>query len=343
MKPKQIVTAEAPTRIDLAGGTLDLWPLHFLVPKAATVNFAINLNAKTQITLSPDHRYHITSQDQHATLAGSWDEVTTSPKLPLITYLLHGLWDKHLPPISITTSAMSPAGAGLGGSSCLGITIARALLKARYLHDGKLENLDEHRLVRTVQDAEARIIRIPTGCQDYWGAVRGGINGIEFEYGRTKVTTKSNKQLPQLASELIVCFSGKSRASSKNNWEIFKKAVEGDKHVIQSFTEIGELAIDCMKEIFAGNLNEALKISEEEWKIRTTLWADIETQETRAIASAAKSAGAMFTRVCGAGGGGVMAIFAPAAAHTKVKEAVTKVGGQVLVAQPTDVGITVTE
>jgi D-glycero-alpha-D-manno-heptose-7-phosphate kinase len=39
------------------------------------------------------------------------------------------------------------------------------------------------------------------------------------------------------------------------------------------------------------------------------LWPAIETEETRKIDQLAISEGAMFSRVCGAGGGGVMVVF----------------------------------
>ena len=38
-------TVSAPTRADLAGGTLDLWPLYCLFGSSKTINVALNLNA----------------------------------------------------------------------------------------------------------------------------------------------------------------------------------------------------------------------------------------------------------------------------------------------------------
>ena len=39
-------TVRAATRIDLVGGTLDLWPLSVLIPGAQTINCAIDLWAQ---------------------------------------------------------------------------------------------------------------------------------------------------------------------------------------------------------------------------------------------------------------------------------------------------------
>ena len=46
---RNAVVASAPSRIDLAGGTLDIWPLSLLVPGAQTVNLAIELRAFVRV------------------------------------------------------------------------------------------------------------------------------------------------------------------------------------------------------------------------------------------------------------------------------------------------------
>src|SRR4029079_972385 len=43
------IEASAPARVDLAGGTLDLWPLHVLHPGSVTVNLAISLRAGCRV------------------------------------------------------------------------------------------------------------------------------------------------------------------------------------------------------------------------------------------------------------------------------------------------------
>ncbi|MBV9609015.1 MAG: hypothetical protein JO187_05610, partial [Acidobacteria bacterium] len=43
------VVAQAPCRVDLAGGTVDLWPLYLFHPGAVTVNFAVNALARCSI------------------------------------------------------------------------------------------------------------------------------------------------------------------------------------------------------------------------------------------------------------------------------------------------------
>ena len=47
------IEARAPTRIDLAGGTLDIWPLYLFHPGALTVNCAITRYASCVIETQP--------------------------------------------------------------------------------------------------------------------------------------------------------------------------------------------------------------------------------------------------------------------------------------------------
>src|SRR6185312_8863017 len=119
-------------------------------------------------------------------VSGSYETVVKTDRLPLIGKLLGALWRPELPPLKVTTAAKSPAGAGLGGSSCLGVTIAGALWHARQTLD-RVPALSEDDLVRTVQDVEANLIKAPTGVQDYWGGMRGRVNILRFPCGKTTV------------------------------------------------------------------------------------------------------------------------------------------------------------
>src|SRR5213082_106625 len=61
-KPSSIV-AHASCRVDLAGSTLDLWPLYLFHPGAVTVNFAVNILTRCQIVPRSDGEIHFKSID----------------------------------------------------------------------------------------------------------------------------------------------------------------------------------------------------------------------------------------------------------------------------------------
>ncbi len=334
------VRAKTPTRIDLAGGTLDLWPIHHLLDHKATINVGVTLDAQVEITESTDAHFHFSSQDQGIVFSGTFAAACLTRELPLIGLLLKAFWTESLPKLTITTSAKSPAGAGLGGSSCLGVAVAGALWKARQQVEGA-KDLTEEELIRTVQDVEARLIHAPTGVQDYWGGMRGRVNILTFPFGRVNVETLAPSRLKGLTDELLLCYSGKSRASAINNWEIFKRLFDGDKALLATFNDIGSTAEQCALAVQEGDLGKALFLSQKEWALRLKLWPNIETVETKRLDVAAKAAGARFTRVCGAGGGGVMAVFAPKASREAVAQAMTAAGGVILPAEVAESGLTI--
>jgi D-glycero-alpha-D-manno-heptose-7-phosphate kinase len=336
------VKATIPTRIDIAGGTIDLWPIHCVLDVPATVNIGVTLDAEVVVSTSNDGRFHFASSDQDLAESGTFDHLTESKTLPLLGLLLNTIWNPELPPISIKTSAKSPAGAGLGGSSCLGIAIAAALFKMRSKF-GKPDVASEKDLVQTVQDAEARLIHAPTGCQDYWGGLRGNINVLRYPYGNTVVTTKSATTIKGINESLTICYSGKSRKSAINNWEIFKRVFDRDQALIAQLNQIAALSNSCANAILNGDLASAVSHSKAEWEVRKNLWPNIETSETSAIDQAARKAGASFSRVCGAGGGGVMAIFSDPAHRKSVEDAATKAGGTILDAVISQQGLRITE
>jgi D-glycero-alpha-D-manno-heptose-7-phosphate kinase len=51
-----IIESSAPTRVDLAGGTIDIPPLFLFHENAATVNFAVNLLAHCRIETRQDDK-----------------------------------------------------------------------------------------------------------------------------------------------------------------------------------------------------------------------------------------------------------------------------------------------
>src|SRR5947209_16853073 len=65
------VEAVAPCRIDLAGGTLDIWPLYLFLDGGLTVNIGIDLYSRVRIRRREDQRIHLRSLDTGAELEAS--------------------------------------------------------------------------------------------------------------------------------------------------------------------------------------------------------------------------------------------------------------------------------
>jgi len=103
------LTASAPTRIDLAGGTIDIWPLYLFHPGAQTLNVAISLRAHASIEGRDDDRVALVSQDTcREVVLPAGDALLDDLTLPLLVRLAHHFGARG---ITLSTRGESPAGA----------------------------------------------------------------------------------------------------------------------------------------------------------------------------------------------------------------------------------------
>src|SRR3981189_3005948 len=87
------IESKAPTRVDLAGGTLDIWPLYPFHPGAVTVNAAITRYASCVLEThsQSDRRIKLISRDtQREETFASLEAVVKAKRsrLPLLTELI---------------------------------------------------------------------------------------------------------------------------------------------------------------------------------------------------------------------------------------------------------------
>src|SRR4051812_21818959 len=122
--PVRIVSS-APTRIDLAGGTIDIWPLYLFHDGALTLNAAISLRADAELESRDDGRVELRSIDTGRTASATRSaDLDVDGDLSLLALLC-----KHyqLENATLTTRGKSPAGAGIAGSSALAMAVTGGL------------------------------------------------------------------------------------------------------------------------------------------------------------------------------------------------------------------------
>ena len=323
------VLSRAPTRVDIGGGTLDIYPLCQILDQKATVNFAISLFAEVSITLTSGDRYVVESTDQKISLSGNFMDICACTELPLISAFIKFFWANNLPAFSLVTKAMSPAGAGLGGSSALAVALFGAIMELRYRLD-KQKHVDQAKFIQSVQDVETTVLKVPTGCQDHWSALLGGLTAIDFPPGGARSTNICNPDNAIFDRDLVLCFSGETRNSGMNNWAIVKKAFDGDKILLSNLNNIGGLAVQIAKSITSGDWLQAWSLSKQEWELRKKLWPEISTKQTDDLEKIGYANGAILSRVCGAGGGGVMMFIAEPGAKEYLSKVLESSGGLIL-------------
>ena len=217
----------------------------------------------------------------------------------------------------------SPAGSGLGGSSSLLISILKVFSEV----SGVI--LDEDSLVTWAKNTETRVLGKPAGVQDYYPAVKSGLNKISFEPSGAKRETLSDKSLKFLNDHLILVDSHIKHHSGMNNWEIFKRLVEDDHQVKGALVELASIANSFESAMDSNDLNRVKDLFDREVKARKQVSDSYFNSELQEFCSKLEAVdGVLSYKVCGAGGGGCV-LCAPKEKDS-VKSSLDKLGVSVL-------------
>jgi D-glycero-alpha-D-manno-heptose-7-phosphate kinase len=316
----RIVTS-APTRIDLAGGTIDIWPLYLFHDGALTLNAAISLRAHAALEARDDGRVALRSVDTNRTVeAQDWSGLDGRGDLSLLAHLARHY---RLTNATLTTRGESPAGAGIAGSSALTIATCGALAQ----WTGGC--LDAEHLLQVAMNVECQTIRVPAGVQDYRPALHGGIAAIELNVdGIRRVPLAVNPA--DLASRLVLAYTGAPRHSGTNNWEITKRHIDGDRHIFDCFERIRDTAVAMRTALERGDWDEVGRQIATEWDNRKRLAPGVTTTAIDDLITRAHAAGATAAKVCGAGGGGCLFCYGAPSARPAIAAALAAGGARLL-------------
>ncbi|MBY0386119.1 galactokinase [bacterium] len=314
----------SPMRFDLAGGTLDLWPVWALLGRACTVNVSIGLYTECEILPFSDSKIEIVSND----FKKQWSflnlsEFLSSQDKDLLFYQAHV---KHWMPKSgfrLVTKSESPIGGGLGGSSSLSVSVYKTF--CQWLN--KTE--DVHQIVRACSNIEAFILKTPTGTQDYYGAISSGLNIIDFDFSGVQLTTMRD-HVVDLADKLMLVYTGKSHHSGINNWQVLKKYIDGDvttQKALLSLQRTSQKMKDCCLQ---KKWNEIPSLFAEEYEARLMLADSFVSPEILKLKELADQQGAEGFKICGAGGGGCVGLWVKSGTFPNLKKKVQEQGFQVL-------------
>jgi D-glycero-alpha-D-manno-heptose-7-phosphate kinase len=315
------ILTSAPTRIDLAGGTIDIWPLYLFHPGAQTINAAISLRAQARIDERSDDRVVIRSEDTGVMVeAERWNDLRGEPRLRLLSLIAHFFEARG---ITLTTSSESPAGAGIAGSSALNVAVCAAFARWQGTH------YEPEALLHLAMNIEAQAIQVPTGLQDYRPALYGGIAALELEEdGVKRIPLEVDPE--ELESRLVLCYTGEPRNSGTNNWEITKKHIDGDQYTFDCFERIRDTAVTMRRALVAGDWDAVGQAIADEWANRKCLAPGVTTPVIDDLIARAVAAGAQSAKVCGAGGGGCLFCYGPPARRTAIRDALAGGGARIL-------------
>ncbi len=318
------ILAKAPCRVDMAGGTLELWPLYLFHAHSVTLNFAVDRYASCELETRADSQILLQSKDLAAEESfDSLDELRSARryKLALFAYLVRFFAPKT--GIRLFTDSEAPAGAGIAGSSTLIIAVASAL--NRLTASGyKIEKLRE-----ISQNIEAQIIRVPTGAQDYYPAMYGGVGAVELnEAGVSRKPIAVD--IEDLNERIVLAYTGAPRNSGINNWEVTKAHIDGDRGVFKNFERIAAIAHAMRQALEKPDWKEVARLLREEWTNRRKNSPAISTPLIDRLIAVTRRAGSTGAKVCGAGGGGCVFFLIERGAKERVVQAIQREGAELL-------------
>lgn len=316
-----IIESSAPTRVDLAGGTIDIWPLYLFHHRASTVNFALSLRARVRIETRDDDRVILESRDRGVnveTTLDCIDDLASDEQLALVSKMV--CFFRPRKGFHLTAHSEAPAGAGISGSSALAIALVGALNRLvgnRY---------QENSFIEIAKNIETTVIKVPAGLQDYYPALYGSISCIKLRADEVQ-----REQLSVDASELerrfLICYTGEPRLSGINNWEVFKRHIDGDVELFQIFERIRDAAEQMKTALLASDWGAVGEIMRWAYPNRKRLAPNITTPHMDALVEKALANGAEAAKVCGAGGGGCIAFLCAEGRKEDVERALLEESG----------------
>jgi D-glycero-alpha-D-manno-heptose-7-phosphate kinase len=333
-----IIESSAPPRVDLEGGTIDIWPLYLFHPGATTVNFALSLQARCRIETNDDGRIVLESRDRKVsfeTHLSAIEDLLQEERLELVSKLVH--FFKPTTGFHLVAEANVPAGAGLGGSSALAIACIGALNRLvgnRY---------DERKFVTIAANVESTVIKVPAGFQDYYPPLFGGVLCVHFNADGIE-REKLDINTEELEKRIAICYTGEPRLSGINNWEIYKRHIDGDPDLFELFDAIRDSARNLRDALVADDWDRVTDVMKKAYPVRKRLAPTITTPQMDMLVEKALANGAEAAKVCGAGGGGCIAFLCKSGRRADVEAAVAaEEGVEVLDWKVATEGLTVTE
>ncbi len=325
------IRSRAPTRVDFAGGTTDLAAFRNR-EGGAVVSAAISRYAYCSLQAGQGGSIRIRADDlQQFVQAANIRELEYDGNLDLLKGAVKAL---DLPEsLDLYVHCDAPPGSGTGSSASVGVALIGLLNHLRVMGGtgGRpvLSRFDIAELAcRIEQD-----LGIIGGKQDQYAAALGGFNYLQF-YADDRVAVEplllSPGVLCELSKRLVLYYTGQSRLSGETNRRMIEAYESGDEQVVSALRRIKQTAQDLYRALLAEDLEVFADLLNREWEARRALAPGVVTEQMEEIREAALGAGALATKVCGAGGGGCLLVYCDDDREGPVRRALAEREGSVL-------------
>lgn len=318
-----VVRALAPLRISFVGGGTD-FPHWYERHGGAVLSATIDRYAHVTVEPRDDGHVRIRSHDLEQTTqyhlddGPVYDGVMDLPKATIERIGVHR-------GIDVDVHSDAPPGSGLGGSSALVTAVVGALAAL----GGRTLTRDE--LARVSYAVEREDLGIPGGWQDQYAAAFGGFNLIGFSAEGVTVTPvrATAASLAELQRNLLLCHSGQVRTNLGLIDTQIRLYREGREETIQGMKQLQEMAYEMRYAVEAGELDALGCLLHEAYESKKRMNPHIaEGTPIERLFGAAREAGALGGKICGAGGGGYLLLYCRPPEQPAVRAALEALGGR---------------
>lgn len=202
-----------------------------------------------------------------------------------------------------------PAKSGLGSSSSFTVGFINLICTLQKRQVTKLD------LARQACFVERELLRENVGVQDQYHAAFGGLNRFDFTADRTRISPVQMRSqcFDALTSSLFLIYTGVTRFASATLDEQMEKtrsgAVDRDLSHLLALTD---QAVDVLEqEDPERTLAEFGAMLHEGWETKKRLSSKVSSPEIDTLYDAARYAGALGGKLCGAGSGGFLLMLVP--------------------------------
>jgi D-glycero-alpha-D-manno-heptose-7-phosphate kinase len=329
----RVIRAKAPLRVSFAGGGTDVLPFP-ATEGGLVLSATINRYAYGALRPREDSQIGVESVDFGVSVSyGLGDELIFDGKLDLVKAAIRKLgrggYDLFL-------HSNAPPGSGLGSSSAVMVALIGLL---REYHR---EPFTDYETAQLAFQLEREDLGIKGGLQDQYAATFGGFNFIEFEADRVIVNPLriSPDVVHELEHNMLLCYTGKTRASDHIIEDQTKRWEGGDERALEGLRAGKALAIEMKNALLQRRLNDFGDLLGSAWEQKKKMSPRIANDFIDKAYDAARRQGALGGKVTGAGGGGYMLFYSPFQRKHRVANALIELGGAVTEFEFTARGLT---
>jgi D-glycero-alpha-D-manno-heptose-7-phosphate kinase len=149
----------------------------------------------------------------------------------------------------------------------------------------------------------------------------------------------AGSRLRALDAHLVLVDSVQARSSGPSNWDMYRRRIEGDRGAVRALAKVCAAGLAAAEALDRADWRALGRAMSADLRARLGWSPLVMTRSFARLFAAARRAGALGAKVCGAGGGGFGVVLVPPERRDRVRQALIEAGGVVPRAGATATGL----